>query len=202
MIEHLCEQGSPDWHAARNGILTASCYGKILTAKTMKLSAQAEELENKIVAQILTGEDESEFEGNKYTEAGKEKEPEAVALYEMLKGVETQTVGFISSDCNSFGCSPDRLVGEDGGLEIKCPAQHTHIRSLLEKSIADDHKPQIQGCLFITGRKWWDCMSYHPKLPPSIIRVERDEEYISKLEDALNQMKKNIETKIKKVKGE
>lgn len=199
MIEHLCEQGSPEWHQARNGVITASNFGKIVTAKTMKLSAQADELENRIVAQILTGDDENDFEGNKHTERGKEYEPEAVALYEMLRGVETTAIGFITSDDGAFGCSPDRLVGEDGGLEIKCPAQHTHIRSLLAGSIAEDHKPQVQGCLYITGRKWWDCMSYHPKLPPSIIRVERDEAYISLLEENLFQMKKNIENKIRKV---
>lgn len=199
MIEHLCEQGSPEWHQVRNGVITASNFGKIVTAKTMKLSAQADEVENRIVAQILTGDDENDFEGNKHTERGKEYEPEAVALYEMLRGVETTTIGFITSDDGAFGCSPDRLVGEDGGLEIKCPAQHTHIRSLLAGSIADDHKPQVQGCLYITGRKWWDCMSYHPKLPPSIIRVERDEAYISLLEENLLQMKKNIENKIRKV---
>lgn len=202
MIVHEVEQGTDDWYAVRTGVLTASEFGKIITAKTMKLSSQAAELENKIVAQILTGDDEREFCGNGYTERGKEYEPEAVSLYEMLRDVEAQTVGFITNDEGTLGCSPDRLIGEDGGLEIKCPGGKQHIASLLAGSIADDHKPQVQGCLLVTGRKWWDVMSYHPKLPPSIIRVERDEEYVAALSAAVDQMLINIQTKIKQVKGE
>ena len=50
----------------------------------------------------------------------------------------------------------------------------------------------MQGTLFVTGRKWWDLMSYHPTLAPYIVRVERDEEYIGLLEDALNSLTADI----------
>lgn len=202
MIIHDFEQNSPEWYAARMGIITASTFPKVLTAKTMKLSASAEEIENRIVAEILTSGDNEGFSGNMWTERGHDLEPDAVALYEMTTGNSTTEVGFITNGEKTIGCSPDRLVGKDGGLEIKCPAAHTHIASYLSGSVADDHKQQVQGTLMITKRKWWDVMSYHPELPPSIVRVKHDEEYIGHLEDALNQMVANIQNKISKLKGE
>lgn len=199
MLVHNFEQNSPEWEQARLGVVTASTFGKIITAKTMKISASADEVENKAVFEILTGKESNEFVGNKHTERGHELEPDAVSMYEMIKGGDIQEVGFVTNDEGTIGCSPDRLIGEDGGLEIKCPLGHTHIKSFMAGTIADDHKPQVQGSLLITGRKWWDVMSYHPELTPSIIRVERDKEYIEKLEAALKTMLENIQTKINKL---
>lgn len=199
---HECEQNSPEWYQARLGIITASMFKKVLTAKTMKLSASADEIENRIVAEILTGHEIEEFCGNGYTERGHELEPDAVSFYEMQTGMDTQEVGFITNDEGTIGCSPDRLVGGAGLLEIKCPAAHTHIKSLLSGGVGDDHKPQVQGQLFVTERKWVDVFSYHPELPPSIIRVERDEDYIEKLGGALKFLRANIEAKIASIQGQ
>jgi hypothetical protein len=44
---------------------------------------------------------------------------------------------------------------------------------------------QVQGSMLVTGRAWWDFMSYYPGLPPLIIRVERDDKLIATLEAAL-----------------
>jgi hypothetical protein len=202
MIIHDFAQNSPEWIEAHRGVITASSFSKILTAKTMKLSKSAEEIEHKIIAEILTDDETGEFFGNQWTERGHELEPDAVAMYEMLKDVETTPVGFITTDDGLIGCSPDRLIGEDGGLEIKCLSAHKHIEMLVNKSIDEEHKPQVQGCLMVTERKWWDVMAYHPQLPPSIVRVVRDEEYIEKLGNGLNFVLDNIKTKIKAIKGE
>jgi hypothetical protein len=35
--------------------------------------------------------------------------------------------------------------------------------------------------MWITDRKWWDFMSYHPDMKPFVVRVERDEEFITQL---------------------
>jgi len=202
MIIHDVVQNSPEWYQARLGVITASTFGKIITPKTMKLSKQAAEIEDKIVAELLTGESCDEFNGNGWTERGHELEPEAVSLYEMLNDCECVSVGFITNAEGSVGCSPDRLVGEDGGLEIKCLSGHRHVKFALAGNLDEEHGPQIQGQMMLTNRKWWDVMSYHPKLPPKIIRVERDEAYIQKLSEAITEMQKNIQFKIKTIKGE
>lgn len=80
-----------------------------------------------------------------------------------------------------------QLVGYDEGLlEIKCFMPKNQIRILRKPEVEREHWPQLQGQLLVTGRKWVDIMFYHPKLKPQIIRVERDDDYIAKLQIALD----------------
>jgi hypothetical protein len=201
MINHEVVQNSPEWYKLRIGVLTASTFSKFLTP-TGKPSKQAVDIENQIVAEILTGEADEPFFTSYAVERGSRLEPEARKMYEMLKGVTVQRAGFITTDNGRIGGSADGLVGDDGGLEIKCLYGKNHVGSLFERTISDDHKPQVQGLLMISDRKWWDTMSYHPKMPPSIIRTERDEEYIIRLRTILDQSVVNIDEKIKKIRGE
>jgi len=53
--------------------------------------------------------------------------------------------------------------------------------------------------MWITGRKWWDFMSFHPMMEPVIIRVERDEEFIGKLNGLVIDACKTIEKVIKDI---
>jgi hypothetical protein len=94
-----------------------------------------------------------------------------------------------------MGASPDRLIGEDGLLEIKCPAPHTHVKTLLDQNLDRDHYPQIQGQLLVTGKKWVDIISYHPEMPSLILRVERDEAYLSTMRKLLNDFQRDLQTK-------
>lgn len=197
-------QGTPEWRKARAGIATASKFGDIITAKTLVLSKSADDYENSLVAERLIGEPIEDFMGNMWTERGKELEGDAFDLYNLLtKGTQVRHVGFMTNDQKTFGASPDALAGDEGGVELKCPKAKTHISYLLSPTGAyDDYKPQVQGNLLVSGYKWWDVMSYHPKLPPSIYRAYPDLEYQSKLLAALNQMEQNIQLKIKQITGE
>ena len=82
-------------------------------------------------------------------------------------------------------------------MEIKCPAPATHVEYLRGGVLPSKYKQQVMGCLWITGRQWWDFMSYHPNMKPLIVRVERDEEFIAALEanvtKAVNLIKENVE---------
>ena len=79
------------------------------------------------------------------------------------------------------GCSPDGLVGEDGGIEGKCPNPATHPSYLeLVDTPPSEYRWQVQGSMLVTGRPWWDFVSYHPDFPDElqlhVVRVKRDEE--------------------------
>ena len=37
--------------------------------------------------------------------------------------------------------------------------------------------------MWVTGRAWWDFLSYAPGLPPVLIRVEPDKKFQSALDD-------------------
>ena len=188
------EQGSDDWFKVRLGIPTASEFDKILTG-TGKSSTQVNAYINKLLAEVITGKPVNTFQKTEAMERGNELEQEAADYYSMLRDVDLQTIGFCTDDAGLYGCSPDRLVGDEGLLEIKCPLAHTHVEYLLSGKMDTGYIPQVQGQLLVTGRKWCDFMSYHPDMPPLIVRVERDEQYISDLQQELNSVAKKIADK-------
>jgi len=189
------EQGSPEWLAARLGIPSASMFAKIVTTKGI-WSASADAYINQLVAERLTGEREEVFQSH-HMLRGTELEPDARDLYSLISDAEVTEVGFCLHDTLSAGCSPDGLIGEEGGLEIKAPAPATHVEYLRGGVLPSKYKQQVMGCLWITGREWWDFVSYHPTMKPLIVRVERDEEYIAALEKcvtkAVNLIDENVE---------
>lgn len=177
------QQGSPAWIQARLGKPTASSYHKILTPKTLKLSGQMDTYRNQLLAEMMLGCPIDEV-GSQFMERGTALEQSAVGYYELQKDVEVQRVGFCLRDDERTGCSPDGLIGTDGGLEIKTPSALVHM-GLMVDGISDEYKCQVQGNLYITGREWWDVLSFNPDMPSVIVRMERDETYIAKLHDAL-----------------
>ena len=196
MLVSNFEQGSQEWLQSRLGKPTASNFGKLITP-TGKPSTSAEGYINELIAQKITGE-LPEFYTNAAMERGNELEPAARALYEFINGVEVVQVGLCLHDTLDCGASPDGLVGVDGGVEYKVPLPHTHIAYLREGVVPSKYIPQIQGCLWITGREWWDFMSYHPAMEDLIVRVERDNEYIKKLADQVERAVDIIKTESKK----
>ncbi|TAK97772.1 MAG: hypothetical protein EPO08_20825 [Rhodospirillaceae bacterium] len=192
------EQGSESWKKIRAGLPTASCFDRILTP-TGKPSTQAEAYAHLLIAEILTGNPVNEWEGNAHTERGKELEEEAALAYEMEMGIELRTIGFCTNDARTVGCSPDRLAGDDGLVEIKCPAAHNHVRNMLN-GLDMGYYPQIQGQLLVTGRKWCNFLSYYPGMELVIVRVERDKDYLFKLTEALEGFNALLKGKLKTLK--
>lgn len=184
MIHYKCEQGSPEWIDARLGIPTASQFHRILTPRTMRLSASSAAYAHELLAEEMLGHPIDEQE-SQFMMRGSQMERDAVRFYEYTQDVTTTEAGLILRDDGLTGCSPDRLIGEDGGLEIKCYAAANHVAALL-KADAELARAQIQGCLWITGRKYWDRLSYNPELPSVITRHGRDDEFIKALAEAVN----------------
>jgi hypothetical protein len=178
-----CEQGTPEWFAARLGIPTASEFstvmakgkdgGKSLTRKTYL---------HKLAGEILTGEPMESF-SNQHMERGKEQEAEARDMYAFMNDVDLHQVGFVRS--GDKGCSPDSLIGTEGGLEIKTALPHIQIERLLKGDLPSEHRHQVQGNMWVTERQWWDFVSYCPRLPLLIVRVPRDDGFIATLSGAV-----------------
>lgn len=181
IIDH--EQGTEEWLAARRGVPTASRFDRIITAKTGKVSAQASAYIAELIAQTII--EPEPMEPTEAMQHGIETEAAARAWYEFETGQAVQQVGLCMDDGGRFGASPDGLIEPEGGLEIKCPQPATHTGYLLAKGLPDKYKPQVHGSLVVTGRAWWDFVSYCPGLPPLLVRVERDE-YTAKVAEALD----------------
>jgi len=184
------EQGTPEWLQARKGVVTGSRFKDVVTPSKGELSKSSEKYMYELVAERMGAT--IDFYQNEHMQRGNDLEPMARATYEFVKDCKVDEVGFCLSDSKLVGVSPDGLIGEDGGLEIKCPKETTHISYLVKGELPSIYKPQVQGSMWITGRKWWDFMSYHPDLPPLIIRIPRDEEYISKMEDGITRFSKEM----------
>ena len=191
-----CEQGTPEWFAARLGVPTASAFSTILSSnKEAKDKKTRTEYMRKLAGEIVTGEPMESY-SNVHMERGKVQEDEARDLYAFMRDCDPQRVGFIRN--GDRGCSPDSLIGDDGGLEIKTALPHIQIDRLLRGTLPAEHKAQVQGNIWLCERKFWDFCSYCPKLPLFVVRVERDEEYIAQLEKAVDQfnteLKQLVET--------
>lgn len=179
MIELDMEQGTEEWHQARLGIPTASMMSSIITS-TGKASTSAATYMNQLLADWKAGKTVDNWEGNKFTEIGHEREPEITSLYELITEQKVEPIGFCFKDESKLvGCSPDGLVGADGLVEFKNPKGSTMIKYLLDDKVPTEYKVQVHAQMWITGREWCDFMIHHPDLGHKIIRVERDEQFIT-----------------------
>jgi len=177
------EQGTQEWLDARKGVITGSRFKEIVTPAKAELSKSSKSYMYELVAERMGAT--VSFYQNEHMQRGNELEPDARTAYEFIKDMTVEQVGFCLHDNKLIGVSPDGLIGDDGGIEIKCPKETTHISYLDSGSLPLIYKPQVQGSMWVTGREWWDFMSYHPELPPLIVRVFRDEEYISRMEEGI-----------------
>ena len=191
------EQGTPEWFAMRKGIPTASNFGKILTGTTLKKSSSAAKYQRELCGALLGGD--AEFTGNKWTERGNELEPEARAWYSFNYDVQVEQVGFVyQDDSHDVGCSPDGFVGDDGGVEIKCPSAAVHVEYMLkDKLVPVTYISQVRGTLYLTGREWWDFVSYYPGVRPVVVRVHRTEtkqvEWVAAFEELMPEFLKDLD---------
>jgi len=180
------EQRSPEWYAARLGVPTASNFGKFITP-TGKPSAQARGYIHQLVAERITGTSKI-IPVNEAMQHGIDLEPEARQYYELCYDVKVFELGLCLHDSLDVGASPDGLVGENGLIEIKCPYEdHVQIEYLDNKKLPDRYKAQVMGQLWITEREWCDFFAYHKTISPFLIRVYRDEEYISQLAECVTE---------------
>ncbi len=198
ILDH--EQGTEEWLAARRGKPSASMFSKLITM-TGKPSSSAQGYIDELVAEVITGE--TEHFSNSHTERGTALEPEARESYEFITDNEVLECGFIVDPTFSYGCSPDGLVTEKGqsvgGLEIKCPAAKTQASYWRDPTLAvKKYWCQIQGCMWLTGREWWDLFTYHPKMPHVLVRVDRDDEFIEKMAVEVKAAATAIKTQVEK----
>lgn len=206
----MIDQRSDEWFAARAGRITASRMNDVMVERERgEFKSGPRKGQQKPQPKALTdyahqlAAERLTLRPRKQVKAaalawGQTVEPAAVAAYQAETGVIVTPAEFIRHPKYDFiGASPDFLVGDDGGGEIKSPeSSEVHLETLLT-GLPPEHIEQIQGGLWVTGRKWWDFVSFHPDFPEShriyIQRVPRDDEYIERLESACLQMEADVQ---------
>lgn len=137
---------------------------------------------------------------------GHELEPEARMEHEIQRGCIVIEVGIVKSDDGVFGASADGFIGDEGGAEYKCFLSPEKLRSFHIDNDPGEVMDQVQGCLWLTGRKWWDIGMYCPLLKPVgrqlwLKRFERDDNYIEKLEEDMWEFKLLVDGYEKTLRG-
>ena len=193
-------QGSPEWHQARLGKVTASRISDVAAKIKTGWGASRAKYMGELIAESLTHEPTPSF-SNAAMQHGTDTEPQAAAAYAFYTDAELELVGFVDHPkIDQAGCSPDRLIGKDGLVEIKCPQTSTHIDTLLSGSIPKKYIDQMQWQMACTKRKWCDFVSFDPRMPPEtqlfIQRVERDKERIKELEEMVVEFLTEMNEKI------
>lgn len=185
---HDFEQGSAEWLTARIGKVTASELDNLVTPEfKIRDGATPYTYLCQKVAEAYKGKPLPQF-STFATEQGELLETEARGWY-ALEHTDRKVinVGFVEHDGGRCGCSPDALLGDDSGLEIKCPQPTNHVRYLLDGTLPKDYAAQVHMSLYVTGRKSWRFVSYHRGYPAFVLNVERDESIMAKIDAALAQ---------------
>lgn len=191
---HNLQQGTDEWFDVRKGKMTAS------NAYTISVAGKGLDTYVKtIVADIFASQKEESYK-SKAMERGNELEAQARSIYELSNDVDIEEVGFIEYS-EFVGCSPDGLINDDGGIEIKCINNKDYFQLLLDEEKPDvSHIWQVQMCLMLTGRKWWDLVYYNPNFKQStyITRLFPEIDRFEKLKVGLSIGEEKIKELVKK----
>ncbi|TDX28321.1 YqaJ-like recombinase protein [Modicisalibacter xianhensis] len=191
------EQGTPEWQAARLGIVTMSEIKTLLVKGKGPggFGTGAYSYMNQLIGERITGEPAEAFSGNAHTQRGHALEPIARALYSQATGHEAlEQVGIILN--HGVGYSPDSLVGQAGLIEIKTKLPKYQIELLLATELPREHLAQCQGGLWISGREWIDFISYWPGMPLFIKRAYRDEALIRTIAERVEAFYEELERRL------
>lgn len=201
IVDHS-PQGSADWHRARAGVITASMFGEARKRlKNGEFSAAAKSYAFRLAVERISGQplDEADQFETYSMRRGRELEPAAREAHEFAHDVIVDTCGFVKTEDGKFGASADGLIGTDGGSEYKCLIDPTRIRDVILDRDISEFADQVQGCMWLTGRKFWHFCLYVPALANigralTVFVVNRDDDYIEKLERDLLAFDALVET--------
>jgi len=179
------EQGTPEWHELRKGVLTSTAI-KTLITPTGKLADNDKTRAHvyEVAAQRITGRTEDTFLSFDMMR-GHTDEILARDLY-ARHYAPVNECGFITNDKLGFlvGYSPDGLVGEDGLIEIKSAKAKIQVQRIADGCMPTEHIAQVQTGLWVTGRKWCDFISYSNGMAMMVVRVDADPDYHALIEAA------------------
>jgi hypothetical protein len=199
LIYHNVTQYSEAYERLKLDIPTSFNFHKIITPQG-KPSKQWREYACVLIAERLL-QRKIEFYNSPAMERGLIVEAEAADRYEFDQDVTVQSVGFITDDNHTVGCSPDRLVGDEGLLEIKAPLPHAQIEYWISGEVNERFRPQLQGQLYVSQRRWVDILCWHDMLPRVVIRVEPDEQFIKILDRELQIFNFFIDSVMEKIRA-
>ncbi len=202
MIIHNCEQMTLEWIRLHFGIPTAACLDQLLTPEfELRKGEMPKTLVYKKVAEVIQNRPMIDLDKSSFMmEQGMILESEARPWFELEYEKKIRQVGFITTDDGRVGCSPDGLIeGEDCGIEIKCPAAHTHVKYLVNGALPKEYAAQVLGSMFVTGFKRWMFVSYRRGFPALVLEIQRDEKAMAAIASAVDSFHRDFDAATKRI---
>ncbi len=172
------EQGTDEWHHLRKGKITGTTLKAIMGSPKVRQDALYEIVAERLTTGIDDGEENA-------MDRGVRLESEAISAFEFETELKVDRVGFSQSDDNPMiANSPDGWIGDNMGIEVKCPGGKNYVKMWLTNKVPDDYYWQtIQ--YFVVNEKLEKLyfVGYNPDIPVHplhIIEINREET----LEDA------------------
>ena len=169
------------WLADREGKITGTGLGKVLSQTSEKPKVGFYDLIAKRIALPPTGEN--------VMDRGRRLENEALVRFEKEtdKKVNKDLIICISEDNDQMTYSPDGLIGKTEGVEVKCLNSATHIEAWLTQKIPTEYYFQtIQPFIVNPKLKTLYFVFYSPLIPAKdffYIEVQRDDEAVEKYKE-------------------
>lgn len=185
------DQGEFEWLELRLGIPTASEFNKIFSPVKLERSKQQKDYIYHLVAERMLERPLEDY-SSIWMDRGKEEEKSAIQAYEFMRKKKVDKIGLIKNDNETVGCSPDGLVDEDGGIEIKTPTAKNYIK-LVSESNFSKYKTQMQCCMWLSDRQWWDLIIHNEAFGPHIERFDRDNDFIGIMESYVMDFVKEVD---------
>ncbi len=198
-------QNTAAWHENRLGKVTASRVFDIMPGKKGGYLASRKKYMLELLAERITGV-ELDNVVSKAMQWGTDTEPLARSAYEAWTGNIVTEVGFIEHPTiPSFGASPDGLIGDHGGLELKCPTQTTHLEVMSTGVINPRYIYQMHVGMMCTGREWWEYVDYDPRMPEfaqyySLI-IKSSESFSAQIETEVRKFITELDAMEKQIRG-
>jgi len=173
MIEIDVKQGSDEWLKMRFGKITGSRLKEVFKSDNLTLvDEMISEIDSELIDKSFVSVE---------MQRGKDLEPIARSIYEQIKEIKIDEIGFCLSDSNDYlAFSTDGFTEcRTGGIEIKCPSTKTHVKYIRMNQIPNEYKYQVH-CAFLVNKKleWLDFVSFDDRFksrPMWIKRVTRQE---------------------------
>ncbi len=181
----LMAQGSVEWFEARKGVVTASEIDSLVTpAWKVRTGKGVDSYMFRKLAEKSVGW-AADFGGSYQMDQGSIAEKIALPWFNFTYNADARPVGFCISDDGRTGCSPDAMIGDDNGLEIKFPSHPVHLQYLAEGVLPDDYAAQVHFSMYVTGFKQWEFVSFSKVFPSLHVTVKRNEEIQAVIHEAL-----------------
>jgi predicted phage-related endonuclease len=197
-IHRDLDQKSWNWFRARAGKVTGSELKNLITDK-FAIRAWKTDMPNSYLHRKLAekwrGEALQSFGGNQQTDQGVIYEERARKFFASLLETDIETVGGIESDDEKCWCSPDGIIGETTGLEIKCPNADTIVGWLLSgDGVPEEHVLQVQFSLWVSGFKYWRFLAWCKAFPHLAVSVEPDTQIFAVIEQAVQDFNERMDS--------